>query len=297
MHLWIAGWCRVTKFYFCVCTEKGSNYQISLCPWENETWRAGATPGWWGSTKTRSWAKITPSTIFFFVSHLLICIHTVWHLCFLFCCFLCRMPLWSSLMALLCLGPCLKMIQKHKHCTVHQEWILWFKDIFYHPGFLHACIVIIVIVQAKPIQFLDLALTFEHQMGELCTQLFERGLAEHKRRETEVKTFFSCQEKAVTDCQEKASQMLAKFNHEHKEASREQSPFPCAQWFTWIQWLGMRWYLVFSPLKRTEELQQLSDPEVRKVKIDHCNDEINRLCKNLMTLEFQLVSEMEVSVC
>ncbi|XP_005925504.1 dynein regulatory complex subunit 3 isoform X2 [Haplochromis burtoni] len=102
---------------------------------------------------------------------------------------------------------------------------------------------------------------FEHQMGELCTQLFERGLDEHKRRETEVKSFFSCQEKAVTDCQEKASQMLAKFNHEHKE--------------------------------RTEELQQLSDPEVRKVKIDHCNGEINRLCKNLMTLEFQLVSEME----
>lgn len=66
-------------------------------------------------------------------------------------------------------------------------------------------------------------------MGELCTQLFERGLAEHKRRETEVKSFFSCQEKAVTDCQEKASQMLAKFNHEHKEASREKSPFPCAQ--------------------------------------------------------------------
>lgn len=54
---------------------------------------------------------------------------------------------------------------------------------------------------------------------------------------------------------------------------------------------------MFSPLKRTEELQQLSDPEVRKVKIDHCNDEINRLCKNLMTLEFQLVSKMEVSVC
>ncbi|XP_035763919.1 dynein regulatory complex subunit 3 isoform X1 [Neolamprologus brichardi] len=105
---------------------------------------------------------------------------------------------------------------------------------------------------------------FEHQMGELCTQLFERGLAEHKRRETEVKSFFSCQEKAVTDCQEKASQMLAKFNHEHKE--------------------------------RTEELQQLSDPEVRKVKIDHCNDEINRLCKNLMTLEFQLVSEMEEKI-
>uniref|UniRef100_A0AAX7VNG2 Dynein regulatory complex subunit 3 n=1 Tax=Astatotilapia calliptera TaxID=8154 RepID=A0AAX7VNG2_ASTCA len=87
----------------------------------------------------------------------------------------------------------------------------------------------------------------------LCTQLFERGLAEHKRRETEVKSFFSCQEKAVTDCQEKASQMLAKFNHEHKEAS------------------------LF-------------------LKIDHCNGEINRLCKNLMTLEFQLVSEMEEKI-
>lgn len=58
-------------------------------------------------------------------------------------------------------------------------------------------------------------------MGQLCTQLFETGLAEHKRREAEVSSFFRGREEAVTDCQEKASQMLTKFNEEHREASRK----------------------------------------------------------------------------
>ncbi|KAM8723424.1 dynein regulatory complex subunit 3 isoform 1-T2 [Acanthopagrus schlegelii] len=103
--------------------------------------------------------------------------------------------------------------------------------------------------------------TFEQQMVELCVQLFEIGLAEHKRRETEVSAFFSGQTAAVTDCQQKASQILAKFEQQHKE--------------------------------RIVELQQLSDPDQLRVKVNHCNDEIKQLCNSLMALEVQLASQLE----
>ncbi|XP_044038279.1 dynein regulatory complex subunit 3 [Siniperca chuatsi] len=103
--------------------------------------------------------------------------------------------------------------------------------------------------------------TFEKQMVELCMQIFEIGLVEHKRRETEMNSFFRGQTKAVTDYQQKASQILEKFEQQHKE--------------------------------RIVELQQLSDPDLLKVKINHYNDEINQLCNSLMALEFQLVSQLE----
>ncbi|TDH02828.1 hypothetical protein EPR50_G00156910 [Perca flavescens] len=111
------------------------------------------------------------------------------------------------------------------------------------------------------LEILNPILTFEHQMVELCMQLFEIGLAEHKRRETEVNSFFSGQNKAVMDYQQKASEILETFEQEQK--------------------------------KRIVELKQLSDPDVLEVKINHYNDEINQLCNSLMALEFQLVSQLE----
>ncbi|XP_044186081.1 dynein regulatory complex subunit 3 [Thunnus albacares] len=103
--------------------------------------------------------------------------------------------------------------------------------------------------------------TFEHQMVELCVQLCEIGLAEHKRREAEVNSFFSGHSKAVPHYQLRASQILANFEQKHKE--------------------------------KIEELQHLSEPELLKVKVTQCNDEIDLLCNNLMELDFQLVSQLE----
>lgn len=68
-------------------------------------------------------------------------------------------------------------------------------------------------------EFLDPSLTFEHQMVELCMQLFEIGLAEHKRRQTEVNSFFSGHSEAVPHYQHKASQILANFEQQYKEVS------------------------------------------------------------------------------
>ncbi|XP_068574863.1 dynein regulatory complex subunit 3 [Cebidichthys violaceus] len=103
--------------------------------------------------------------------------------------------------------------------------------------------------------------TFEHQMVELCMQLSETGLAEHKRRETEVNSFFSGQSEAVTRYQREASQILANFEQQHK--------------------------------RRIVELQQLSDKDLVMVKINHCKEEINQLCNSLVALECQLISQLE----
>lgn len=68
-------------------------------------------------------------------------------------------------------------------------------------------------------EFLNPTFTFENEMVELCMQLFQTGLSEHKRRETEVNSFFSGQDKTVTDYQQKASQILANFEQQHKKVS------------------------------------------------------------------------------
>uniref|UniRef100_A0AAQ6IJB3 Dynein regulatory complex subunit 3 n=1 Tax=Anabas testudineus TaxID=64144 RepID=A0AAQ6IJB3_ANATE len=65
----------------------------------------------------------------------------------------------------------------------------------------------------------EVAQLLQNEMVELCMQLFQTGLSEHKRRETEVNSFFSGQDKTVTDYQQKASQILANFEQQHKKVS------------------------------------------------------------------------------
>lgn len=43
-------------------------------------------------------------------------------------------------------------------------------------------------------------------------------------------------------------------------------------------------------------MQQISDPDQLRVKIQHCNNDMNQLCNSLMALEFQLVTQLEVGV-
>ncbi|XP_034395891.1 dynein regulatory complex subunit 3 isoform X2 [Cyclopterus lumpus] len=106
--------------------------------------------------------------------------------------------------------------------------------------------------------------TFECQMVELCMQLFETGLAEHKQRETEVNSFSGGQNEAVTHYQQKASHIFTDFEQRRKA--------------------------------RKAELQQSSDPDLLKVNINHCKEEIHQLCNSLMALEFQLISQLEDNI-
>lgn len=69
------------------------------------------------------------------------------------------------------------------------------------------------------LEFLNPALTFEHQMVDLCMQLFETGLSEHERRQTEVNSFFSAETKAMTNSQQQATQIIVKFEQQQNEVS------------------------------------------------------------------------------
>ncbi|XP_068192436.1 dynein regulatory complex subunit 3 [Antennarius striatus] len=104
---------------------------------------------------------------------------------------------------------------------------------------------------------------FEQQMVALCEKIFEIGLDEHKRRESEVSTFVSAQKEAMTDCRQKMSEISVEFERKHK--------------------------------KVITELKQLSDPNLVRTRINHHNDEITQHCENMLTVECQLVRHLENS--
>ncbi|XP_037113265.1 dynein regulatory complex subunit 3 isoform X1 [Syngnathus acus] len=109
----------------------------------------------------------------------------------------------------------------------------------------------------------ELLEAFEQQLVDLCNQLFEVGLAEYKRRDAEVASFFARLDVDVTDSQSRASKVLADFQTEQKQ--------------------------------RTLDLQQAAKNE-KKSKMDIWLEEINVLCYNLMTVEFQLYSYLEETI-
>ncbi|XP_061158434.1 dynein regulatory complex subunit 3 isoform X2 [Syngnathus typhle] len=109
----------------------------------------------------------------------------------------------------------------------------------------------------------ELLEAFEQQLVDLCNQLFEVGLAEYKRRDAEVASFFARLDVDVTDSQSRASKVLADFQTEQKQ--------------------------------RTLDLQQAAKDE-KKSKMDIWLEEINVLCYNLMTVEFQLYSYLEETI-
>ncbi|XP_075880260.1 dynein regulatory complex subunit 3 isoform X2 [Nelusetta ayraudi] len=106
-----------------------------------------------------------------------------------------------------------------------------------------------------------LALTFEKDITEQCIQVFEIGIAEHNQRQAEVNAFFSGQTQAIKDSQQRAMKILANFELQHKE--------------------------------RFAELQQLSESDEIKDKVNHCQAEMDKLCKELMAEEFLLVGQQE----
>uniref|UniRef100_A0A3P8ZP13 Dynein regulatory complex subunit 3 n=1 Tax=Esox lucius TaxID=8010 RepID=A0A3P8ZP13_ESOLU len=96
---------------------------------------------------------------------------------------------------------------------------------------------------------------------ELCMQMFEVGLAQHGRREDELKSFFDCSREAVEENQQRAAQSVADFERARRQVM--------------------------------SEMQQATDPRLLETQLNHCNDEINQLCDSLMTQELQLVDQLE----
>ncbi|KAM9780509.1 LOW QUALITY PROTEIN: dynein regulatory complex subunit 3-like [Neosynchiropus ocellatus] len=111
------------------------------------------------------------------------------------------------------------------------------------------------------VDFLDPAFTFETKIVDFCNQMFHLGLAEHRKREREFNLFLRGQTEAEKHYQERASEMLAEFEHRHQEM--------------------------------VVELQQTDDAGTLKTKFDQYDEEIDALQKQLMALEFQMVTQLE----
>ncbi|XP_056144435.1 dynein regulatory complex subunit 3 [Lampris incognitus] len=107
----------------------------------------------------------------------------------------------------------------------------------------------------------DLLQAYERRMGELCVQMCEIGLVEHQLRETEVKCFFDGFKEAVADNRQGAAQTKANFE-QHRE-------------------------------KTLLELRQVSDTHFLEAQLKKYSEEIAKLYDSLMTLELQLVDQLE----
>ncbi|MEQ2264621.1 hypothetical protein XENORESO_014501 [Xenotaenia resolanae] len=80
--------------------------------------------------------------------------------------------------------------------------------------------------------------------------------------EAELNSFFSGQIETETYYQQRASQILAEFDEPH--------------------------------VQRRIEIKKLEDPELKKIKINKCSDEISQLRESLLNLEFELVGNLDV---
>ncbi|XP_030646702.1 dynein regulatory complex subunit 3 [Chanos chanos] len=102
---------------------------------------------------------------------------------------------------------------------------------------------------------------YQSQLVELCMQVFEAGLTQHGRRAAEVQCFQDCSREAVSDNQQRAAQRAAEFERSRREMMAE--------------------------------IQQTTDSKFLKSQINQYMDEINTLYESLMTMELQLVDQLE----
>ncbi|KAK3089457.1 hypothetical protein FSP39_003766 [Pinctada imbricata] len=95
----------------------------------------------------------------------------------------------------------------------------------------------------------------------VCSQIFDFGLVEHKKREEEVKQFWECVEEA---------------KQENKE-------------------IGMKAIDNFTNMKKKvlQELAQISDQKMLEQRVSEYNKQITELWDHLMGLELQLVDQLE----
>ncbi|XP_016308057.1 dynein regulatory complex subunit 3 [Sinocyclocheilus anshuiensis] len=103
--------------------------------------------------------------------------------------------------------------------------------------------------------------SFKNKTEALCVQIFDAGLTQHAQRMAEVESFFTCSREAVADNRQKAAQIAADF-----ESSRRQ---------------------------KIVEMHQITDVELLEDHISSCQEQANQLFETLMSLELQLVDQLE----
>lgn len=107
----------------------------------------------------------------------------------------------------------------------------------------------------------ELLQQYNNAFVAVCQQIFEYGLKQRERREAEVATFFECFHEAVSENQEMGTNKIKEFKNKKAEL--------------------------------LQALQHISDPDITEEKIIQFSDEIALLRDCLMTLEIQLVDQLE----
>lgn len=121
--------------------------------------------------------------------------------------------------------------------------------------------------EGKKINFMpgvaDLLATYKEKMAVICLQIFEYGLTEHTKRQTEIRAFWDCVEEAKRSNKELGTKVLEEFN-QYKE-------------------------------KVFDQLSHLNDQKAVDNLITEYNNEISTLWDKLMGYEMLVVDQLEVS--
>ncbi|XP_037664412.1 dynein regulatory complex subunit 3 isoform X2 [Choloepus didactylus] len=98
----------------------------------------------------------------------------------------------------------------------------------------------------------------------ICLNIFEYGLRQQEKRKVELDTFYECIQEAIRENQEQGKQKIAKFEEKH-----------------------------FQTLSSVRDESELPAIEMKMVE---CGEDITELFNTLMTLERQLVAQLEETI-
>ncbi|XP_053132715.1 dynein regulatory complex subunit 3 [Hemicordylus capensis] len=107
----------------------------------------------------------------------------------------------------------------------------------------------------------DLLEAYSTKFVAICEALFEYGLQQHEKRKAEVALFYECLNEALTDNQEQGAKLMEAFEERN--------------------------------LKALDVIQSISDIQIAESKLAEYNEDIMKLSDMLMTLEMQLVDQLE----
>ncbi|XP_060116590.1 dynein regulatory complex subunit 3 [Heteronotia binoei] len=107
----------------------------------------------------------------------------------------------------------------------------------------------------------ELLETYKGKFVAICETLFEYGLQQHEKRKAEVALFYECLHEALEENREQGSQIMADFDEKHRLA--------------------------------LDAIQNASETEILEARLREYNDDIVKLSETLMTLEMQLVDQLE----
>ncbi|XP_063171018.1 dynein regulatory complex subunit 3 [Candoia aspera] len=103
--------------------------------------------------------------------------------------------------------------------------------------------------------------TYKNKFVDICKTLFEYGLQQHEKREAEIAIFYECLSEALQDSQDQGTRIIQDFEKKN-----------CGT---------------------IDAIQSLSNTQIAEVRLVEYNEEITKLYETLMTLEMQLVDQLE----